>query len=74
MPYPPAVPDDHIGRSWTGHHLEDTCPCPKAPCGLVPLRTATEGCREHHWSAAKSIRQSHPASACAAPAGEQPHA
>jgi hypothetical protein len=20
----------HIGRSWTGHDLEDRCPCPKA--------------------------------------------
>jgi hypothetical protein len=54
----------HIGRSWTGHDIEDTCPCPKAPCGLVPVDQASPDCGEHHWSAAKSIRQGHPADRC----------
>lgn len=57
---------DHIGRSWTSHDLEDECPCPQAPCGLVPFDTVVAECPQHHWSAAKSIRQSHPADACPA--------
>lgn len=60
------LPDHHIGRSWTTHEIEDACPCAKAPCGLVVQREATEECREHHWSAAKSIRQSHSADRCPA--------
>ncbi|MEU2180257.1 hypothetical protein [Streptomyces thermolilacinus] len=56
----------HIGRSWTGHEIEDNCPCPKAPCGLVPQDQVTETCREHHWSTAPTIRQSHPATHCPA--------
>lgn len=59
----------HIGRSWTGHELEDGCPCIKAPCGLVDIR-ATEladiQCDQHRVEAAKTIRQMHPASACVA--------
>lgn len=61
-----ALSGNHIGRSWTTHEIEDNCPCPKAPCGLVVQDEVTEACREHHWSAAKSIRQSHPADRCAA--------
>ncbi|MFD0146192.1 MULTISPECIES: hypothetical protein [unclassified Streptomyces] len=60
-----ALSDIHIGRSWTTHEIEDTCPCPKAPCGLVIWRQVTDACSEHHWSAAKSMRQSHPAERCA---------
>lgn len=26
---------EHIGRSWTEHPIEDTCPCPQEPCGLI---------------------------------------
>lgn len=48
----------HIGRSWTGHPLEDDCPCPKAPCGLV-ISDGVEECPEHSWWAAKTIRQMH---------------
>ena len=29
----------HVGRSWTTHELEDACPCPQAPCGLVLFDT-----------------------------------
>lgn len=54
----------HIGRSWTVHDLEDDCPCPQADCGLVLFDTINPACPEHHWSAAKSIRQSHPATKC----------
>lgn len=60
---------DHIGRSFPGmtNDIEANCPCPKAPCGLVIQDEVTDVCREHHWSAAKSIRQSHPADRCSAP-------
>lgn len=49
----------HMGRSWSGHRLEDNCPCPKAPCGLVIAVQANPECEEHPWVRAKSIRQSH---------------
>jgi hypothetical protein len=62
------LPDLHIGRSWTTHEIEDRCPCVKAPCGLVIQREVTAECREHHWSAAKTTRQSHPADRCPATA------
>lgn len=58
----------HIGRSWTTHEIEDNCPCPKAPCGLVVQDTVDPRCTEHPWVAAKSMRQSHPADRCPAAA------
>jgi hypothetical protein len=56
----------HIGRSWTGTPLEDTCPCPKEPCGLVRQGSANPDCPEHPIARAKSIRQSHRARHCPA--------
>ena len=53
----------HMGRSFTGHDLEDDCPCPKAPCGLV-ISDRVEECPQHSWWAAKTIRQMHDASDC----------
>jgi hypothetical protein len=53
----------HFGRSWTGHALEDECPCAKAPCGLVDS-TEVEECPQHSWWAAKTIRQMHAAADC----------
>lgn len=50
----------HFGRSWSGHDIEDACPCTKAPCGLVSEPSAE--CTEH--TGTKSTRQSHPADAC----------
>ncbi|MER6778432.1 MULTISPECIES: hypothetical protein [unclassified Streptomyces] len=61
---PDRLTGNHIGRSWAGHDLEDGCPCPKAPCGLVVQDQVVEACDEHHWSASKTTRQSHPAAAC----------
>ncbi|WP_221763139.1 hypothetical protein [Streptomyces sp. WAC 04229] len=60
--------DRHIGRSFPGMgtDIEDACPCPKAPCGLVVLDEVTEACDQHHWSAAKTMRQGHPADQCPA--------
>ena len=65
-PTPDAARGNHIGRSFPGgsNRIEAACPCPKAPCGLVVQDEITEACRQHHWSAAKTMRQSHPADAC----------
>ena len=54
----------HWGRSWTGHALEDACPCPKEPCGLVNTGTVLDECEQHNPLRAKSSRQGHPASDC----------
>ncbi|MET9776093.1 hypothetical protein ABZ023_17865 [Streptomyces sp. NPDC006367] len=64
----------HIGRSFPGMepHLEAACPCPKAPCGLVVEEQASEACGQHHYTAAKTMRQSHPADECPAVKPEQP--
>lgn len=62
---PQAAPGSHhIGRSWDGHAIEDECPCPKAPCGLVVQETASEECDQHPLSAGRTIRQGHPAGQC----------
>jgi hypothetical protein len=57
---------NHIGRSWEGHRLEDACPCPQAPCGLVIQDEVDPACPEHPFERVKSIRQSHPADHCPA--------
>lgn len=62
----------HWGRAWTGHAIEDNCPCPKAPCGLVlgmwPGRGYPE-CEQHNprkpWEM-KTMRQSHHEENCPA--------
>lgn len=55
----------HVGRSWAPQHdVEDNCPCPQQPCGLVLGGGISPDCPEHHWSAAKSMRQMHPAEKC----------
>ena len=56
--------DMHIGRSWKGHEIEDDCPCPKEPCGLVSLAKVDPDCPQHSIAAGKTMRQSHPASSC----------
>jgi hypothetical protein len=52
----------HMGRAWSGHEIEDACPCEQEPCGLVA--TPDPECVQH--SRAKTIRQSHPAESCPA--------
>ena len=56
----------HVGRSWSGNSLEDTCPCPKAPCGLAIMDSGVnfEKCPEHGWRSAKTIRQAHVEECC----------
>lgn len=61
----------HVGRSWSGTRLEDACPCPKEPCGLVDTSKTDPSCPEHPEVRAKTIRRSHPATECPG-AGDQP--
>ncbi|GGS81802.1 hypothetical protein [Streptomyces griseoviridis] len=72
-----TIPSLHIGRSFPGMtpDIEAACPCPKALCGLVIQDQVTEACGQHHWSAAKTMRQTHPADQCpgaVASAGQAP--
>lgn len=59
-------PAQHIGRSWGDHPLEDGCPCPQAPCGLVSTDEVSADCPEHPMQRGKTIRQSHSATECPA--------
>lgn len=57
---------DHIGRSWPGDtHLEDDCPCEKAPCGLA-VSGSNSDCPEHGVDAYKTLRQWHDDKHCPA--------
>lgn len=60
--------DRHIGRGWRGTDLEDGCPCPKAPCGLVPADQIDPACPQHGFDSAKTIRQNHAPEDCPGPA------
>lgn len=59
----------HFGRSWTGHSIEDACPCPKAPCGLVVFGAWDPNCEQHAPERANTVRQTHPAEKCPAVTG-----
>lgn len=61
----------HIGRSFSSTHLEDGCPCPKAPCGLVPRDQAHPDCEHHGPNAVKTIRRSHRPDACPGPRSDE---
>ncbi|AXH70487.1 hypothetical protein HOT75_gp100 [Gordonia phage Daredevil] len=54
----------HVGRSFYGHPLEDECPCPQAPCGLVDTALVHPDCDQHPFDRAKTLRQAHPAESC----------
>lgn len=55
----------HVGRSFgTDHHLEDTCPCPQEPCGLVSTDRIRPDCPQHAPQFGKSLRQGHDAADC----------
>lgn len=54
----------HMGRSWTGHELEDQCPCLKERCGLVSDRGIDPECPQHGYMAARTMRQLHDARHC----------
>jgi hypothetical protein len=57
----------HMSRGWPGHtHVEDACPCPQEPCGMVAYGRIDPHCQEHPPERGKTIRDSHPASLCPA--------
>ena len=60
--------DYHMGRSWSGTALEDSCPCPKAPCGLVDFGAPPiPVCDQHNPEnpfLSRTMRQVHKASQC----------
>ena len=59
------VPADwHYGRQWSGHLIEDECPCTQAPCGLVAGFLVATDCPQHAPKAAKTMRQGHEAEKC----------
>lgn len=61
-----SMPENiHMGRSWTGHPLEDSCSCPQQPCGLIAEEGALQDCPQHGWGAAKTMRQIHREEDCA---------
>lgn len=60
----------HIGRQFTGTEIEQDCPCPTAPCGLVYEAHADPTCTEHHMDHAPTIRQGHPSGRCPGPRRE----
>jgi len=58
-----------MGRQWTGHEIEDQCPCPKAPCGLVDVSQGLPDCEQHNPTnpfLARTMRQMHTAEHCPA--------
>jgi hypothetical protein len=60
----------HVGRAWISHAIEDACPCPKAPCGLVDQQNTNPDCQHHPVGRGKTIRQGHSAAECPAEEGE----
>lgn len=58
----------HSGRGWVGTDIEDACPCPQEPCGLVDFSKASPDCVQHRMT--KTVRQGHPADQCPGPARE----
>lgn len=56
--------DRHIGRSWDDTHLENSCPCPKEPCGLVNQAKADPRCFHHPVERYKTMRQGHRPDEC----------
>lgn len=58
----PSVPNYdnlHLGRSFSGHWLEDDCPCPQEACGLVRWDRAVPECDQHSMGSSKTMRQGH---------------
>ena len=58
--------DIHVGRSWTDNRLEQFCPCPLEPCGLVARDKAHPDCEEH-TTRARTMRQIHETENCPGP-------
>ena len=62
----------HVGRMWGGHAIEDDCPCPQEPCGLVDITKAAPECEHHPFIRCRSLRQGHRASECPGTTGGTP--
>jgi len=62
--HPAFGADVHVGRSWKGTHLEDDCPCDKAPCGLVIWSRIQRDCGQHALRFMKTLRQIHSGDEC----------
>ena len=60
----------HSGRSWTGHDVEDSCPCNQEACGLVDVFKADPDCTQHPIGRSKTMRQGHDADLCPAKTGD----
>lgn len=56
----------HVGRGWEGHVMEDECPCPQEPCGLVATNRADPKCLHHPIARSKTMRQGHQEGNCPA--------
>ena len=55
----------HLGRSFgTRRHIEDACPCPQEPCGLIAMSRISLDCEQHEFR--QTFRQSHTPAQCAA--------
>jgi len=55
----------HMGVAEHGHVPEDTCPCEKMPCGLVPYASIHNfGCALHYSRSNVAIAQFHKESEC----------
>lgn len=60
-----SMPEDfHMGRSWTGHHMEDECPCPQEACGLIARDKVAEDCPQHYFGRSKTMRSIHRVADC----------
>ena len=63
----PSIPNYdnlHLGRSFSGHWLEDDCPCPQEGCGLISGRRVSPDCDQHRRGSSKTMRQIHHESKC----------
>lgn len=55
-----SIPENfHMGRSWSGHHMEDECPCPQEPCGLISRKKVVDNCPQHALGSSKTMRSIH---------------
>lgn len=67
-----SMPENfHMGRSWSGHWIEDECPCPQEPCGLVSYDKVVESCPQHYYGRAKTMRSIHLSGDCERIVAEQ---
>lgn len=59
----------HVGRHWPSEYgkrgtLEEECPCPTEPCGMIAESKIDPECPQHSMKAGRTIRASHYAVDC----------